>query len=90
MNGIVAAMLVALVLLAPSAAWAQDARTALESAARASGAAGLKSIQFTGSGMSYSAGQAPAPGLAWPKFNVKSLTRDVDYDTASLRDGLPR
>ena len=36
--------------------------------------------------MSYLAGQAPAPELAWPKFNVKSLTRDVNYDTASLRD----
>ena len=52
MNGIVAALLVALVLFPPCAAWAQDARTALENAARASGAAGLKSIQITGSGTS--------------------------------------
>jgi hypothetical protein len=66
MNGIVAGLLVTLVLVAPAAAWAQDPRTALENAARASGAAGLKSIQITGSGMSYAAGQAPAPGLAWP------------------------
>lgn len=57
MNGSVAGLLVALVLAAPSAAWAQDARTALETAARAWGAAGLKSIQVTGSGMSYAAGQ---------------------------------
>jgi glyoxylase-like metal-dependent hydrolase (beta-lactamase superfamily II) len=90
MNGVVAASLVALVLLAPTAAWAQDARAALESAARASGAAGLTSIQITGSGMSYAAGQAPAPGLPWPKFNVKSLTRDVNYDTATLRDDYVR
>ena len=90
MNGIVAVLLAALVLLAPAAVGAQDARTALETAARASGAAGLKSIQVTGSGLSYSAGQAAAPGLAWPKFNVKSLTRDVNYDTASLRDDYVR
>lgn len=90
MNGIVAASLVALVLLAPTAAWAQDARTALESAARASGAAGLTSIQITGTGMSYPAGQAPAPGLPWPKFNVKTLTRDVNYATATLRDDYVR
>jgi glyoxylase-like metal-dependent hydrolase (beta-lactamase superfamily II) len=90
MNGIVAASLVALVLLAPTAAWAQDARTALESAARASGAAGLTSIQIIGTGMSYPAGQAPAPGLPWPKFNVKTLTRDVNYATATLRDDYVR
>ena len=90
MNGFVAGLLVALVLVAPSAAGAQDTRAALEIAARASGAAGLKSIQITGTGLSYAAGQAPAPGLPWPKFNVKSLTRDVDYDTASLRDDYVR
>lgn len=90
MHGIVAVLLVALVVLVPPTAWAQDARTALENAARASGAVGLKSIQITGSGMSYAAGQAPAPGLAWPKFNVKSLTRDVNYDTAALRDDYVR
>ena len=48
MNGFVAGLLVALVLVAPSAAGAQDTWTALETAARASGAAGLKSIQITG------------------------------------------
>ena len=90
MNGFVAGLLVALVLVAPSAAGAQDTRAALETAARASGAAGLKSIQITGTGLSYAAGQAPAPGLPWPTFNVKSLTRDVDYDTASLRDDYVR
>jgi hypothetical protein len=62
----------------------------LDDVAKAMGAANLKSIQMTGSGVNFAVGQSPAPGMPWPRFNVKSYTRAVNYDTASLRDELIR
>src|SRR5437879_8821311 len=41
---------------------------------------------MTAGGVNYAVGQAQAPGGAWPRFNVKSLARSVNYETASLRD----
>jgi glyoxylase-like metal-dependent hydrolase (beta-lactamase superfamily II) len=80
----------ALVLLLPALAWAQDGRAALESAARALGAPGLKSIEIKGSGSNFALGQSHAPGAPWPRFNLKSFTRTVNYETASMRDDLVR
>src|SRR4029450_8678909 len=31
-----------------------------------------------------------APGTPWPRFNVKSYTRSVDYDTPAMRDEIVR
>jgi glyoxylase-like metal-dependent hydrolase (beta-lactamase superfamily II) len=75
-----------LLLVASTPAVAQDGRAALEAAAKALGAPGLKSLEITASGFNFAPGQAQAPGGAWPKFNVKSLTRSINYDTATLRD----
>ena len=90
MNGIVAASLVAPRAPRSHRCLGPGRSHGARDAARASGAAGLTSIQITGTGMSYPAGQAPAPGLPWPKFNVKTLTRDVNYATATLRDDYVR
>ena len=79
-----------LLLVLPRAAYAQDARATLESAARALGAPGLKSIEITGSGSSFALGQSYVPGAPWPRFNLKSFTRTVNYETASMRDDLVR
>jgi len=84
---LLALSLVALTL--PAAAevtHAQDARAALNAAAKALGATELKSYEMTASGESWAAGQSPAPGSPWPRFVVRSLTRSVNYETASLRD----
>src|SRR6266852_5952172 len=43
----------ALVLLSPLAGYAQDGRAALENVAKAMGAASVKSIQYSGSGVNY-------------------------------------
>ncbi len=75
-------------LLSPLAATAQD--TSLDSVAKAMGATGIKSIQYTGSGVNFQVGQNYSPDLPWPRFIVKSYTRAVNYDTASLRDELVR
>jgi glyoxylase-like metal-dependent hydrolase (beta-lactamase superfamily II) len=83
-------MLATIVLLSPATGRAQDGRADLEDVANASGAINLRSIQVTGSGVNFAVGQSPAPGAPWPRFNVTSYTRAVNYETASLSDELVR
>ena len=47
---------------------------------RAIGADALRTLEYSGSGFDFAFGQAYAPGEAWPKFNVKSYTRAVDFE----------
>ncbi len=79
-----------LVLLSPLAGYAQDGRAALEGVAKAMGAASVKSIQYSGNGVNFQVGQNYTADLAWPRFVVKSYTRAVSYETASIRDQLVR
>jgi len=71
-------------LFAVSAVSAAD--PALDRAAAAMGAAGLKSIRYSGDGVGYTFGQAYEPGRPWPKINVRSFVRAVNYETGSMRD----
>jgi glyoxylase-like metal-dependent hydrolase (beta-lactamase superfamily II) len=80
------AIAITTLLLAWTPAGAHEPRAALDAAAKALGVAGLTSYEMTASGSSWATGQSPAPGSPWPRFNVKSLTRSVNYETASLRD----
>jgi glyoxylase-like metal-dependent hydrolase (beta-lactamase superfamily II) len=78
--------LVAMILMSwPLIADAQDGRAALENVAKAMGASGLKSIEYTGTGESFSVGQSVVPGVPWPRFTLKSYTQAANYETASLR-----
>ena len=77
-----------LVLLSPLAATAQDA--SLDNVAKAMGSAGVKSMQYSGSGTNFQLGQNFSPDLPWPRFVVKSYTRAVNYESASIRDELVR
>jgi glyoxylase-like metal-dependent hydrolase (beta-lactamase superfamily II) len=83
-------LLTAVLLCSPYPAQAQDGRAALEAAAKALGATGLKSIEIQGGGVLFQVGQSQAPGTPWPQFNVRSFTRVVNYETASLRDDILR
>ena len=83
-------LLAALLVLVPLTAHAQDGRAALEAAAKALGATDLKSIEIQGGGLFFWAGQSQTPGSPWPQFNVRSFTRVVNYETASLRDEMVR
>jgi glyoxylase-like metal-dependent hydrolase (beta-lactamase superfamily II) len=76
------------VLLSPLAAPAQDA--SLDTVAKAMGAAGVKSIQYSGLGVNFQVGQSYSPDRPWPRFVVKSYTRAAGYDTPALRDDLVR
>jgi len=80
------ALATALVLFLPLSGAAQGGRATLESAAKALGADTVKTLQFSASGVSFAMGQSAVPGAAWPRFNIPSFTRTVNYETASLRD----
>jgi len=64
---------------------AQDGRATIEAAATAMGATSLTSIQFSGTGMNASFGQAYKPGGPWPEFKVTSYTALVSYAPAGMR-----
>jgi glyoxylase-like metal-dependent hydrolase (beta-lactamase superfamily II) len=62
----------------------------LQEAAGALNLAGAQSIEFSGSGQWFQFGQAPAPGLAWPRFDVSAYTADINFDAASARVQITR
>src|SRR5215813_1149121 len=66
----------------------QEAKAVLDGVAKAMG--DVKSLQYTGSGANFAFGQNVAPGTPWPRFNVKSFTRMVNYDTPAMRDEIVR
>jgi len=70
--------------LASGSAMAADA--ALERAAATMGLARLTSIRYSGDGVGYTFGQAYKPGQPWPRITVRSFTRTVNYETASMHD----
>src|SRR5262245_48858053 len=86
----IAALLTAVLTLLPFVASAQDAKATLEAASKALGTADVKSIEMQGSGVMFLVGQSPVPGQPWPLFNVRTFTRVVNYETASLREDLMR
>ncbi|MEQ1530868.1 MAG: MBL fold metallo-hydrolase [Methylococcales bacterium] len=57
----------------------------LQQATDASGATAIKSIEFSGTGRWYQFGQAPNPDAAWPPFDVKNYSADINYDKASAK-----
>jgi len=65
---------------------AQDAKTALDAAATALGAANLRSIQFSGWGSDYIFGQPYDGNSPWPRFNLPSYSMAIDYTTPAMRD----
>jgi glyoxylase-like metal-dependent hydrolase (beta-lactamase superfamily II) len=74
--------------LVPRLAYGQDTKTVLDNVAKAMG--DPKSLQYSGSGANFSFGQSVSPGAPWPRFNLKSYTRTINYDTPAMRDELVR
>lgn len=72
-----------------SAACSQEAGT-LQSAANATGAADLNSIEYSGSGRWFQFGQAPNPTLPWPQFDVSAYTATINYQTPAGRVQMTR
>jgi len=69
---------------------AQDARAVLQAASTAMGAANLKTIQYTGTGWNAGVGQSYSASDDWPKFDITSYTRTIDYDARSSHEDLTR
>src|SRR5438034_3799600 len=69
---------------------AQDAKTTLDAAAAALGAANLKTIEFSGRGSDFMFGQAYDGNNPWPRFNLPNYTMTIDYSIPAMRDERPR
>lgn len=68
----------------------QDATALLRRAAAATGADAVKTLRFAGTGTAASFGQAYQPGKGWPKLNLPSYARLVNYEQAAFREDIVR
>lgn len=75
-------------VLMPRLGNGQEPKAALDGVANAMG--DVKSLQYSGNGAYFFLGQSVSPGAPPPRFNLKSYTRTVDYDTPSMRDEFVR
>ncbi len=73
-------------LLAGCATPTADPGAVLRQADQAMGGAQLKTLRYAASGTGATFGQAYQPGAAWPRINIPSYTRWVDYENAALRE----
>jgi len=76
------------VALMPSLGYAQDAKAVLDGVSKAMG--DVKSLQYTGSGAYFFLGQNMNPTAPWPRFNLKTYTRTINYETPAMRDEFVR
>jgi glyoxylase-like metal-dependent hydrolase (beta-lactamase superfamily II) len=76
-------MVVPVLGLSIQTAWAEDAKSVLESAQKALG--NPKSVRFSGSGMNAFFGETDTIGEAWPKRPLASVTTEIDFDQKALR-----
>ena len=67
---------------------AQDARGVLEAAAEALGVTNMTSLQYSGTGWIGAVGQNYSPDQDWPRFDLTSYTRTIDFNTNSSREEL--
>jgi len=58
----------------------------VQDALRAMGATDLQSIQYSGSGSSFTVGQAPGPGAPWPRFELTKYVASVNYAAGVMRE----
>ncbi len=62
---------------------AQSSQSVLEATIKNMG--DVKSVQYSGSGAQFNLGQSVSPNDPWPRTELKSFTRTVNYDKPSLR-----
>ena len=81
---------IAVVALVAQVALAQDAKTVVDNASKAMGVQNLGSVRYSGSGLNFALGQAPNPSSPWPKFNVKTYERVIDFDAGAASQTMVR
>jgi glyoxylase-like metal-dependent hydrolase (beta-lactamase superfamily II) len=74
------------VALVAGQAAAQDVRTVLQAASTAMGVTNMKSIQYSGTGWQGMVGQNFTPDVDWPRVDLKSYTRTIDFETMSSKE----
>jgi glyoxylase-like metal-dependent hydrolase (beta-lactamase superfamily II) len=79
-------VIVLLLAFAVGTASAQEARTVVQAAATAIGAANLASIQYSGSGWIAATGQSFSLSDDWPRWEVPSYSRVIDYNGRAFRE----
>lgn len=62
----------------------------IASASDALKAGSTRSLNFSGVGRWYQFGQAPAPGLPWPAFQVSRYAADIDFEARAARVQIAR
>src|SRR5262245_25595769 len=74
-----------LVIAVVSLTAAQDAKTVISNASKASGYDGLKSIEYSGpTGFEGTAmGQARSAAKGWPHFTLKNFSRYIDLEAGT-------
>ena len=55
-------------------------------AARKMGVEKVATLRYSGEGTGYTFGQSYAPGGAWPKITLHSVTRSIDYGNGAMRE----
>src|SRR5688572_15744396 len=83
-------VLMAVSVLMTGTAAAQDARAVLQAAAKNMGTDTVKTVQITGAGVTMAIGQNYTPNVDWPRFEVPSYTRAIDFDARFSREELTR
>ena len=78
-------LLAAVAVLTAGSAAAQDARAVLQAAADTMGVTDMTSIQYSGTGWIGAVGQSYAPDQDWPRFELASYTRTIDFSTYSSK-----
>ena len=69
---------------------AQDAQTVINNAMKSLGSTDIKTLEYSGSGYSFSFGQSHNPNAPWPKFNAKSYTKGINYESGASVQRLVR
>ena len=73
-------------VLTASSSAADEARAVLEAAADTMGVTDMTSIQYSGTGWIGAVGQSYAPDQDWPRFQLASYTRTIDFGTFSSKE----
>ena len=76
--------------LASFSVFAQDATAVLRKASAVMGAEQLNTLRYSGAGGGASFGQAFKPGEAWPKLNISSYVRQLDYQAGAIHEDVMR
>ena len=80
----------ALLALLAGGVGAQDARAVLQAVAKNIGADTLTTMQITGTGWNAAPGQSFTPAEDWPKFEITSYTKAIDFGARFAREQITR